>query len=188
MAGVYENYSSKKGAKNVSLGNIRPEVLKKRFIELYCNTGNVKKTCDMLGIIYRTFYKWKADDAEFLKEFEEADRIALGLLEDEAHLRAVYGIDKPVYQSGRLVGYIKEYSDTLLMFLLKAKAPHKFRDRFVPGGLTDADGKLLNNELKIVHVHSNIPLALAEEEINRDYITFEEIPKLKLSNEFDDLM
>ena len=51
-------------------------------------------------------------------------------MELEARRRAVKGTDKPVFQRGEQVGTIREYSDTLLMFLLKANKPEKFRDNF----------------------------------------------------------
>jgi hypothetical protein len=60
----------------------------------------------------------------------EAARIeAADLLEDEAFRRAHQGIDKPVFQGKELVGVIREYSDTLLIFLLKGCRPDKYRDR-----------------------------------------------------------
>jgi hypothetical protein len=42
--------------------------------------------------------------------------------------RGVTGYDKPVYQQGRLVGTVREYSDTLLIFALKARAPDRYRE------------------------------------------------------------
>ena len=35
---------------------------------------------------------------------------------------------KPVYYRGEIVGTVKEYSDTLLMFLMKGWMPEEFRD------------------------------------------------------------
>ncbi|OOQ57160.1 hypothetical protein BC343_16705 [Mucilaginibacter pedocola] len=42
---------------------------------------------------------------------------------------AIHGTDKPVYHGGKLIGKVKDYSDTLLMFLLKAKRPETYKDR-----------------------------------------------------------
>jgi hypothetical protein len=42
----------------------------------------------------------------------------------EAWRRAVKGCRKPVYQGGQLVGYVREFSDLLLIFLIKAARPH----------------------------------------------------------------
>jgi hypothetical protein len=55
-------------------------------------------------------------------------------LEQEARRRAHDGVRKPVYQGGKRVGYIQEYSDTLLIFLLKGLRPEKYRERFEHSG------------------------------------------------------
>lgn len=49
-------------------------------------------------------------------------------LEDEAHRRAFEGVDKPVFYQGDECGTIREYSDTLAIFLLKAHNPEKYRE------------------------------------------------------------
>jgi hypothetical protein len=48
-------------------------------------------------------------------------------LEDEAVRRAYEGVERPVFQGGKQVGVVREYSDTLLIFLLKALRPEKYR-------------------------------------------------------------
>lgn len=175
MAAVFDKYTEVNNAANTKLDNIRPEILKKRFLELYENVGSISKTCDMLGMVRRTLYHWKQQDPEFLKLFEEADVRALGLLEDEAIRRAMFGIDKPVYQGGKLAGFTKEYSDTLLIVLLKARAPHKYKERFA-GELTGADGRPLVGDFKITHIHSATPLANDESQVRIEDIDHELIP------------
>ncbi len=158
------------------------EVMKKKVLELYAEIGNVAKACDQLGLVRRTFYHWKAQDKEFAAQLKIAEELALGVLEDEAHRRAVAGVEKPVYQGGKKVGTVNEYSDTLLIVLLKARAPHRYKERF-SGELTGADGKPLLSEMKMLHVHSQQPLAQSEEEVMKqiagetgDYIDYEETP------------
>lgn len=56
------------------------------------------------------------------------------LLEDEAQRRARDGTQKPIYQGGKKVGIVNEYSDTLLIFLLKARRRGKFGDKVQHGG------------------------------------------------------
>lgn len=146
---------------------VKPEVAKGRFLELYMLTGHIGKTCEILGINSRTVHHWRNYDEQFKLDYEMADRVALGLLEDEATRRAVYGVKKPVFQGGKFVGYVTEYSDQLLIVLLKAKAPDKYKDSW-KGELTGADGKPLMPETKIVHVHSNLSLANNEDEVSID--------------------
>jgi hypothetical protein len=52
------------------------------------------------------------------------------VLEDEAVRRAYEGVEKPVCQMGKEVGVIREYSDTMLIFLLKGLRPAKYRERY----------------------------------------------------------
>lgn len=50
-------------------------------------------------------------------------------MEVEAQRRAVDGTRKPVYYKGVKVGAVQEYSDNLMMFLLKARRPEVYRER-----------------------------------------------------------
>ena len=52
--------------------------------------------------------------------------MAADILEDEVDRRAVEGVEKPVgWHKGKPGGYVREYSDTLLIFLLKGDRPEK---------------------------------------------------------------
>ena len=50
-------------------------------------------------------------------------------MEDEALRRALNGTQRPVYQQGQLVGYIQEFSDTLMIFQLKARRKDKYSEK-----------------------------------------------------------
>jgi hypothetical protein len=76
-----------------------------------------------------TVYQWRAAEPAFAKEWAIAYRIGGDTLEAEAQRRAVEGTLKPVFHQGKVVGHVREYSDTLLIFLLKARNPQKFCDR-----------------------------------------------------------
>ena len=43
--------------------------------------------------------------------------------------RALEGGEEPVFYQGKIVGSVRKYSDTLLMFMLKARRPERYRDR-----------------------------------------------------------
>lgn len=49
-------------------------------------------------------------------------------MEAEAFRRGVKGTEKPVFHQGVECGRIREYSDTLLITLLKANRPAKYRE------------------------------------------------------------
>jgi len=82
-------------------------------------------------------YKWRAADAEFAKAWDGAVEEALDLLELEARRRAHDGLVKkkfgkdgdPVIDptTGKQY-YEREYSDTLMIFLLKGGRPEKYRE------------------------------------------------------------
>jgi hypothetical protein len=82
----------------------------------------------------RTHYGWLERDETYQAWFSEAQDDVGDTLEREAIRRAHDGVRKPVYQGGKRVGFIQEYSDTLLIFLLKGLRPEKYRERFEHSG------------------------------------------------------
>lgn len=111
--------------------------LKKReaFLTALRAHGNVSEACAAALIGRQSAYEWRRDDPEFAAAWNEALDEAADTMEREAWRRAVEGTEKPVFGSmGRglgsgEVGRIREYSDTLLIFMLKAARPEKFRER-----------------------------------------------------------
>ena len=73
--------------------------------------------------------RWREEDAAFLVAERQAREGIADQLEAEAVRRAFRGVKRPVYQGGLLAGYLTEYSDQLLMFMLKAMRPERFRER-----------------------------------------------------------
>lgn len=149
---------------------------KSLFLEQYLqNPSSINKLCDSLRINRRTFYHWRKNDPDFDREFLEAQAMLVHFLEDEAYRRAVTGVQKPVFQGGVQVGVITEYSDTLLALLLKANAPGKYKDK------PSNEINLAINDTKLIHVHSNVPLAADEIDIVQEQlaesIPYEEMPK-----------
>ena len=84
---------------------------KARFLKLLAETGNVSRSAIGAGIDRRGLYRERDTDAEFAAAWEEALESGVDELEEEARKRA------------------KEGSDTLLIFLLKANRPQKYRDQ-----------------------------------------------------------
>lgn len=107
--------------------------LKAAFLESFKVTGNISESCGIAGVVRRTIYKWQEHDDEFLLNFREAEVQATEYLETAARSRAVDGVttSTPILHQGKVVYTIEEtkYSDTLLIFLLKARAPDKYRER-----------------------------------------------------------
>jgi hypothetical protein len=101
---------------------------KKIFIQTLALTGIVGRAATAAGWPRGYAYTVRGDDAEFAKLWDQAVEFATDTLEEAARVRAVEGVSKPVYQQKELVGYVTEYSDTLLVQLLKAKRPNEFRE------------------------------------------------------------
>ena len=108
--------------------------LKKEFLEDFAQTGNVSESARNVGVVRQTVYLWKDRDKKFLEAYEQAEIEATERLEQEARRRGAEGYDEPVFgmigggMAGE-IGTIRKYSDTLLIFLLKGRAPDKYRER-----------------------------------------------------------
>jgi hypothetical protein len=102
---------------------------KRAFLDAVGRLGTIHAACRDTGIARSTHYEWVARDPEYVVALREAEDVAIEAMEGEARRRAVLGTSKPVYQGGRQVGDVTEYSDTLMVFLLKALRPDKYRER-----------------------------------------------------------
>lgn len=108
------------------------------FLKALSDTGNVRAACHVAGVGRTTAYRAQADDPAFAAAWESAIEESVDLLEIEARRRAIKGSDKAVFHQGKQVATVKEYSDTLLIFLLKANRPEKYRDNYKLDALLDA--------------------------------------------------
>jgi hypothetical protein len=102
-------------------------------------TGSLMRASELAGVDRRTAYNWRADtsDQAFQKAFAAAKVLAGDLIENEIIRRAIVGVDEPVFQQGRLVGFVRRYSDKLLELAAKATMPERYRERHEfsgPGG------------------------------------------------------
>lgn len=180
MAKLYAGYSDKEPNDKRKVGEISAAILKERFLEQYMVCGHVGKTCQILGIVPRTYRHWKYNDEQFKKDFEMAEEIVLQLLEDEAFRRGVIGVEEQVYQGGKAVGTIIRYDTQLLLALLRARAPHKYS---AAGAGKPGDPINGSMDIKITHVHTGLQLAGSEDQIMLDKpqatedIAYQELPK-----------
>lgn len=97
------------------------------FLAHLAKHGNVSAAALASGVGRRTWYTQKAEDQVFSDAWDDAVEIATDLLILEAKRRAYKGTKKPVFHQGRQCGSVREYSDSLMMFLIKAKKP-EYRD------------------------------------------------------------
>jgi hypothetical protein len=81
------------------------------------------------GVHYTTTRVYLKNDPEFALLVEEALEEHAMLLEQEARRRAVEGVTEPIInREGEIVGEKQVYSDRLMLELLKANDPAKFRE------------------------------------------------------------
>ena len=134
------------------------------FLARFSTLASVSKACKLSRVPRSNIYDWLKIDTQFKQLYDLTADQALGALEDEAVRRAFEGTNRPVFQGGKKVGLIREYSDTLLIVLLKARAPEKYKDRMYQE-LTGKGGGPVATESKIINIASKVPLAQSEEEI-----------------------
>ena len=107
----------------------RTKKLEAKLFELLSNNGGiVTDACQDLGISRVALYNWKKADEKFAVRVAMAVDRGVDRLEDEAKSRALDGNEEPVYYQGKVCGYIRKKSDTLMIFLLKAHRS-KYRER-----------------------------------------------------------
>lgn len=98
------------------------------FLEWLAETGNVSESARKAGVHRDTPYKRRETDLEFSRQWDAAIETSIEKMELEARRRALHGTEKPVFYMGSECGHIREYSDTLMIFLLKAHRPEKYRE------------------------------------------------------------
>lgn len=99
-----------------------------KFIQQLAETSNVSAACKRAKVSRQEAYRTRDEDAGFKAAWVEALEIATEALELEARRRAEKGTLEPVFYQGVKAGAIRKYSDTLLIFLLKAHKPEKYRE------------------------------------------------------------
>lgn len=98
------------------------------FVEALKEVPNVARAAEIAGISRQRAYQLRGEDPSFAAAWDHALGSSVDALEAEAFRRAKDGTDKPVFHMGAQCGVIREYSDTLAIFLLKAHKP-EYREK-----------------------------------------------------------
>lgn len=104
-------------------------IQKTLFLDHLATCCHVGQSCEKAGISRKTAYGWRRENEDFAAAWEQAMKEGFVALEDEMHRRGYQGVDKPVFHNGVKVATVKEFSDTLAIFLAKAHDPNKYRER-----------------------------------------------------------
>ena len=119
--------------------NDRTINLQKAFISAYAACASISQAARAAGVDHKRHYEWMSDEA-YRHAFDAVTDQAAQAVEDEAVRRAVEGVKRPMYYRGKQVRtggrrgrtvYEVEYSDTLLLALLKRFRPKFYREHTV---------------------------------------------------------
>jgi hypothetical protein len=110
---------------------------KAAFLKAYAKCGVIRRAAIMAKVSPVSHWNWMRMDPEYPARFEQAHKEACDVLVEEARRRAVKGCTKTIYYKGKKCGSMKEFSDTLLIFLMKGAMPDVYRERFEHSGSVD---------------------------------------------------
>lgn len=99
------------------------------FLESLRHTPNISKAARIAGISRQLAYTHRAEFPAFASAWDDALKEGVEHWEELAAKRAFEGLIKPIMYEGQVVHEVQEFSDTLAIFLLKAHAPEKYRER-----------------------------------------------------------
>lgn len=104
------------------------ETLATLVFRLQENCGDMLEACQRTGVSLMFVNQWRKDDQKVNETLQEAAQVGTQMLVSAAIQRGVHGVEDDVYYKGVVVGQKKNYSDSLLTTLLKAKIPEFQKD------------------------------------------------------------
>jgi hypothetical protein len=117
-----------RGAAVAAMPNGIRQPKRRAFLAAYARCGNVSEAARIAGCNRLSHYEWLRTDERYAEVFEQAHEIAIDYLEAVARQRATDGWLEPVFYHGEVVGHVRKFSDTLLIFLMKGARPDTYRD------------------------------------------------------------
>lgn len=107
------------------------------YLMKYTETGRNDIAVKFAGVPIAAAFFWRKEDPEFQEAYNEARDMVVEMLESHAIKRGTQGVRKPIYHRGMLVGFDRQYSDSLLQFMMKGLAPETYRERISVTGKGD---------------------------------------------------
>jgi hypothetical protein len=122
--------------------------------------GNVTRAAKAVGVDRSNAYQRRLRNPEFALRWDDAIESFADAVEAEAYRRAVTGTTKGIWHQGAKVGEEQQWSDSLLLALLKAKRPGQYGDKSKME-LSGPDGSALKIEESPTAIGRRIAFALA---------------------------
>ncbi len=159
---------------------------KRAMLAAIAGSANIVKAAKIAQIDRDTHYEWLRKDPDYAHATAVAWERAADALEAEAARRAFEGTIKPIYHGGKratdietdeegrvvrdkngkpigIPASVREYSDTLLIFLLKGRRPHVYRENIsIDSRFVNKDGT--DRPFMLADADALIAAADAEEE------------------------
>ncbi len=95
------------------------------FLAAYRLTASITLAAKAAGIERTAHYRWLRSPI-YARAFDQAQRDAAAVIEEEAIRRATEGTLEPVFYQGIRCGAVRRFSDGLAMFLLRGLNPKRY--------------------------------------------------------------
>jgi hypothetical protein len=101
------------------------------FLAAFARVPRIGRAAKAAGVSTVTVWHWRnrPDDLAFQAAFARAYQLGIEAAEGELWRRGVEGVEKPIYQSGRMCGTVREFDTGALTFALKANYREKYGDQ-----------------------------------------------------------
>ena len=98
------------------------------WLEAFERDLMVSAACKAAKVGRSTVYDARQTDPAFAQAWDDLENQTTDAMEREGYRRGVEGVERDVYHQGEVVGKERQFSDTLLIFMLKARKPDVYRD------------------------------------------------------------
>lgn len=159
---------------------------KRAYLIAFAKCGQVGKAAKSAGIDRHTPKEWCETDPDFELAYEDAKESYAEILEAEAVKRATKGVmrykfdrrGEPLIDPRTGKPYVeREFSDTLLIFMLKGLKPKTYREN-VKTELSGENGAPIETKTEIVVTYENVPTE-ADREAESAALGADEVPEGK---------
>lgn len=102
------------------------------FLTAFADGLTVTAACQAAGVGRTTVYDERQRNESFASGWDDIEERTTENMEREAYRRAVDGwAERKIFDDkGREIGEVQKYSDTLLIFMLKARRPGTYRENY----------------------------------------------------------